>query len=111
MDGRLTQQDLEKVGRMLSRDHGITLKCEGSLAYASMSQREITLPAIPDAGIASPELLRNIRFFLDHEVGHLVGNSSDNAMDVLTAEYGAMGRHIINALEDIRVEAMMAKLW
>lgn len=110
MEGRLTQQDLEKVGRMLSR-HNITLRCEGEQAYCDMKHRVVVLPEIPPAGIADERLLGSIRFFLDHEVGHLVGESDTDRMTVFASRWGEAGRHILNSIEDVRVEALMSRLY
>jgi cobalamin biosynthesis protein CobT len=96
---------------MLSRDHGITLRCEGEQAYAQRAKKLVVLPALPDAGIVDGPLLRNIRFFLDHEVGHLVGESSDEVHDRIKAKWGDQGFAVMNALEDVRVEALMSKVW
>ncbi len=109
--GLLTRQDLEKVGRMLSRE-GVRLEIGGDRAYCDTENKVVRLPDLPEGGInESSEANDYLRFFLDHEVGHLVGDSHSVPLDVFQRDHGEDGRRLLNALEDVRIEALMSAKW
>ena len=98
---------LEKVGRVLSDRYGIRVVCQGNRCCTD--GKVIYLPALPDD--VPPELMGAIRAFLDHEVGHIVGESSNTVGHEFAQNHGQDAFGVLNALEDLRVEEVMRKLY
>ncbi len=110
MSNRLTQSDMEKVGRMLSHQFGIRVICQGNEAFADLVNRTIYLPNLPDE-IEDERLLNLIRYWLDHEVGHMVGETEQACFDAIQKTHGKFGDAVLNNLEDIRCEHTMSSTW
>jgi len=98
---------LEKVGRVLSDRYGIRVVCQGNRCCTD--GKVIYLPALPDT--VPPELMGAIRAFLDHEVGHIVGESDNALGGRFRAKHGDDGFSVLNALEDLRVEEVMRGIY
>lgn len=108
MSHTLTRSDLEAVGRMLSKNYGVRVVVGGSRAYTD--GKTIYLPDIP-SDLRNPRLLSLVRFFLDHEAGHIVGQSDTAVLKDIDQNHGEEAANILNALEDVRVESIMAEQW
>lgn len=104
----LNQGDLEKVGRMLADRYGIHVVCKGDRCLTDGNT--IVLPMLPDC-IESPKLLSLVRYYLDHECGHLVGESDFKLMKKFSKSEGEASAAILDSIEDCRVEQIMADVW
>lgn len=93
---------------MLADKYGITVTCKG--ADCSTNGKHINLPALPKH-IDSPRLLGFVRAWLDHEVGHIVGDSDFKVGRAVGEKHGVPGHSLLNAVEDVRIEQVMADLW
>ncbi|HUW35485.1 MAG TPA: hypothetical protein VM223_28075 [Planctomycetota bacterium] len=98
---------LEKVGRVLSDRYGIRVVCKGNRCCTD--GKVIYLPALPDE--VPTELMGAIRAFLDHEVGHIVGNSDMALGGEFRRKHGDDAFSVLNALEDLRVEEVMRRAY
>ena len=98
---------LEKVGRVLSDRYGIRVVCKGNRCCTD--GKVIYLPALPDEVPA--ELMGAIRAFLDHEVGHIVGESDTTLGGEFRRKHGDDAFSVLNVLEDLRVEEIMRKTY
>lgn len=106
---KLTQDDMQKVSEMLTKQHGIRVICAGGACYTD--GKTIHLPSIPDID-GDPELVTLVRYFLDHEVSHIVGNSDMSLMgEIKGQENGEAKAGILDVLEDVRVEQITASTW
>jgi len=104
----MTTKAFETVGRMLSKNYGIRVIQAGN--ECKTDGKTIFIPNIP-AHIDNPRLLGMVRAFLDHEVGHIIGASSIETKKMVGRKYGAAGEYVLNILEDVRIEALMAEAW
>lgn len=109
MSGTLTENTLQTVGRILSDKFGIRVICQGN-ACKTDGKGTIYLPAIPPS-IDSKELLGLVRLWLDHECGHFVGKSNTATLQEVETKHGKAARAMLNALEDCRVQNVMADIW
>jgi len=98
---------LEKVGRVLSSRYGIRVVCKGNRCCTD--GRTIYLPALPDE--IPPGLMGAIRAFLDHEVGHIVGQSDFAIAKRFAEKHGQDAFGVLNVLEDLRIERVMRELY
>lgn len=105
MAGFIQANDLERVANMLSENYGIKVVCRGTKCHTE--GRTITLPSLP-ADRVDPKVMSLIRYFLDHEVGHIVGKSDFTLKKKLEATHGKGAGEVLGALEDVRVERLMA---
>lgn len=105
MAGYIQANDLERVASMLADNYGIKVVCKGT--KCATNGRTITLPSLPPDR-TNPKVLSLIRYFLDHEVGHIVGKSDLSLKAGLEEKYGKGAGEILNVLEDVRVERLMS---
>ncbi|MCC7147159.1 MAG: hypothetical protein IT443_11995 [Phycisphaeraceae bacterium] len=103
-----TVADLGKVANVLSERHGITLVTKG--VECQTDGKVITIPALPPQ-VENPMLLATIRSYVDHECGHIVGESDFALLRKIDEKFGVIGASIFNGLEDIRIESYMTKRW
>ncbi len=96
---------LEKVGRSLSDRFGIRVVCQGN--ECATNGRTIFLPSLPDP--MPIELLQVIRGYLDHESGHLLGESDFHIFRWFKSTYGPDAAFYLNMLEDLRIEEFMCQ--
>ena len=104
-----TEQDMARIGRALSREHGLEVRFCGNECYRK--DNLIVLPMPPPEGITDEETLSLIRSFLDHEVGHVVGKSETAAMAAIDASRPKYGPGMLNTVEDLRVERLMQGIY
>lgn len=104
----LGQSEFERVGRILTEKFGIHVVFRGD--QPKTDGNTIYLPPLP-AKIDNPELLACLRGFLDHECGHIVGKSSFDMLVEYGTKHGRLGHGLLNALEDVRCNALMSDLW
>lgn len=100
----LSQQDHEVVGQWLAQNYGINVVCDASSARTD--GRTIHLPPVPPLSEESDGLAM-MRFYLDHEASHILGESDMGALGTMFGKHGKVGQHILNGLEDVRVEALI----
>lgn len=103
----MTQSDLERVGRMLSDKYGVRVVCRGN--RCKTDGRTIYLPGLPDD--QDVELVHLVRYYLDHECGHIVGKSDLVYFQEVLDRDGPEGQLIMDSLEDCRVDQIMADIW
>jgi nitric oxide reductase activation protein len=101
------ENTLQKVGRVLSDTYGITVICRGT--DCCTNGKVIYLPALPDE--IPDQLMGVIRAYLDHEVGHIVGNSDMELAGKFQKEHGQEAFGVLNTLEDLRIERLMRELY
>ncbi len=103
---KLTASDLAAVASMMAK-RGVNVICAGNECFTD--GRTIVLPVMPEH-ISEP-LFRLVRFFLDHEAGHIIGESDPECTVEIEKSCGKAGQAILNALEDVRTDSIMAKEW
>jgi cobalamin biosynthesis protein CobT len=91
------ETSLEKLARILARQHNINVVFEGN--QACTDGKTITLPSMD--GNLSDELRRDLSAFLDHEVAHCKFSTFDAKID------NKFHKLLTNATEDIRIERLM----
>ena len=105
-----TPRSLEAIAAMLKREQGITVEVGGSSAYCDIAERRIVVPAMGDE--ISDEALTLVRRFIDHETGHLVGNTTYDGKVVVNERTGnPKAGDVLNALEDIRCDDIVRKMY
>jgi cobaltochelatase CobT len=95
---KLFETTLEKIGRIISRQHGIEIVCEGNVPCTD--GEKIYLPQIDDM---TEELKRDFNGFLDHEVAHIKFTEFDEIKLTRNEFHG----QLLNATEDERIERKM----
>jgi cobalamin biosynthesis protein CobT len=95
---------LEKVSRIITDQYGLKLICEGNRCRTN--GRTIYLPSLPQD--VPDELLGAIRGWADHECAHAIYTRTRLGPE-FKKEHGAEAFAILNALEDARVERLMAR--
>ncbi len=96
---------LERVGRILSRQYNITVRCKGS--DCKTDGRTIWLPALPSE--LPPETWTLIRGELDHETAHILFSDFSGRMKTFRQKWGDFGFDLLNIIEDVRVNFAMQK--
>ncbi len=104
MKGSSLETALEKVSRILSKQYGLRLVCEGDMCRTD--GRTIYLPSLPDD--VPEELLGAIRGWADHEASHAIYTNIRMATP-FREEHGQQAFDILNGLEDARVERLMGR--
>lgn len=111
MDGHrnvVTAGDLAKVAAMLSKQYDIEVRCTGSECWTD--GKVINLPALPE-DFSDPKVLQMLRYFLDHECSHIVGNTDLSTLDEVKQKMGAKVDGVVRFLEDVRCEQVMKDGW
>lgn len=90
----------EKIAAMLSEKWGVRVAMRGSDAYTD--GKLIVLPVMPDN--APADFLAAEHGVLDHETGHVIDSEFFAIADPLE-------KHLVNALEDARIEMRMIDRW
>lgn len=98
MRGVSLENGLEKLGRILSAQYGITVVFEGDQAMTD--GKTITLPMFPNP---SKELVQELNGFLDHEVAHVKFTGFEELPHIKTRFH----KDMLNAVEDTRIERLM----
>jgi len=98
------ESTLEKVSRVITRRYGLKLVCEGDRCRTD--GRTIYLPSLPEH--VPEELLGAIRGWADHECSHAIYTQTTMGPTFRKA-HGLQAFHILNALEDARVERLMGR--
>ncbi|MCA8838019.1 MAG: VWA domain-containing protein [Proteobacteria bacterium] len=93
---------------MLTQKYGIKVICQG--VDCKTDGKTIYLPALPEH-IDNQALLGMVRGFLDHEAGHIVGKTNMDTFRKAVETHGTPGRNLLNAVEDVRIEQIMANIW
>ena len=100
---------VENVASALTNNYKIEVLFRGSECYTD--SKRIVLPSLPDH--LPGELVEMIRGFLDHEVGHIIFTDFDIVKKA--AKMGSKERtpikFILNAVEDVRIEREMIKVY
>ena len=99
---KLFETALEKIGRIISREHDVKVVHKGSQAYTD--GKTIVLPT---SSQISGTLEDNLNGFLDHEVSHV---KYSNFSEVKKCD-SSLHKQLLNAIEDIRVEREMGKAY
>ena len=97
--------DLERVAKMLTREFGVHVIVGGSECKTNGST--IWLPDLPP-GMANDRIISLIRYFLDHECGHLVGKTEWALSGKWKQRGDTDGFFILETLEDVRCESIMS---
>lgn len=95
---------LEKVSRVITDHYGLRLVCEGD--QCRTNGKIIYLPSLPDN--VPEQLLGAIRGWADHECAHAIYTQT-RLGPAFAQEHGQEAFTILNALEDARVERLMAR--
>ena len=103
MKGTSLETALEKVSRILSKQYGLRLVCEGDRCMTD--GRTIYLPSLPDD--VPEELVDAIRGWADHEASHAIYTNTRMATP-FREKHGQQAFDILNGLEDARVERLNA---
>lgn len=126
---------LERLANIMARDNGIKVILRGMECSVCMVTKTITVPEVselrdlvegvealstPDSEQQSELMLQNMddlevmtRAFIDHEVGHIVGDTKDYdvgptlANHSLGHEWATQLRDLVNYIEDVRIEAVI----
>jgi len=99
--GNLTQ----RMAQIMGRKSQVSVSFGGTMAYAGLlsnGQHHINLPALPAGTIMSEHQYRVYNGYIDHEVAHL--RWSDFKMLEKGGRRAPVLRHMINLVEDIRIE-------
>ena len=100
-----TAQAMGALSKMYA-DKNITLIADGT--NPRTDGKVIYLPSLPK--VVTSEELSKIRQFIDHECGHIYGNSFEGkSMENAQARHGSLGKIVLNALEDARIEQVMSE--
>jgi cobalamin biosynthesis protein CobT len=94
------ESTLEKIGRILAAQYGLTVVFEGETAFTD--GKTVTLPYIH---AMSEEMMQDMNGFLDHEVGHCKFSDFGEIKEVKTRFH----KELLNAVEDTRIEREMIK--
>ena len=114
----MIEHEMERLGKILAADQGITVACRGSLAYAKRG--EIVLPAIEHFAYLGADAERMLHGLLDHEAGHACDTDFEiverlgNAISVAGSPddpVAAVRKEILNCIEDGYVEGRRALLY
>ena len=105
---RLAGRDMETVARMMADDYGVEVVCSGTACL--VDGKKIHLPSLP-VQIEDAAALSLVRSYLDHELGHIIGKSKASLLEKISGTHGDLGRWVLNGLEDVRVNAVMAAKW
>lgn len=100
---------VENIATALTNNHRIEVMFRGSDCFTD--GKLIVLPSLPDQ--IPGKLIEMIRGFLDHEVAHILFSdfSYVKKADKKGRKDGTPLRFILNAVEDIRIEREMAKVY
>lgn len=104
MKANSLESTLEKVARVITDRYGLRLICEGD--RCTTDGRTIRLPSLPDD--VPEELLGAIRGWADHECSHAI-YTQVKLGPAFKEAHGPQAFHILNALEDARVEKLMGR--
>ena len=104
MNGNSLENTLEKVSRVITDRYGLKLVCEGGRCRTD--GKTIYLPSLPEN--VPDELLGAIRGWADHECAHALYTQTKLGPE-FQKEHGREAFAILNALEDARVERLMAR--
>lgn len=94
------RDEFESISRMLADKYNITLRFEDGKCCTD--GRTIILPILPVE--VDPKVKAALHGYLDHEIGHILGDSDSNVLEQAIREHGKLGRAVVNGLEDVRVE-------
>jgi len=94
------ESSLEKIGRILARQYNIEVVFEGN--QAKTDGKKIYLPNFPEI---SEELGADLNAYLDHEVAHCKFTN----FPVMKGCKTGFHANLLNATEDVRIEAEMIK--
>jgi len=103
----LMEDAFEKVGRILSEKYGIRVVFEGNSCCTN--GKVIRLPSLPPE--IPPEIMGALRCYLDHEVGHILGESDFELAGHFQKKHGPDAFQVLNALEDLRVDEVMRRTY
>ena len=104
MNGSSLEDTLEKVSRVITDRYGLKLVCEGGRCRTD--GKTIYLPSLPEN--VPDGLLGAIRGWADHECAHAIYTQT-RLGPKFQKEHGTEAFGILNALEDARVERLMAR--
>ena len=105
----LTRSVLENVASALSDKYNIKIMFKGGECYTD--GKLIVLPSLPEK--VPSKLIELIRGYLDHEVAHIIFSDFDIFDKILKEEEKTKKplKFITNAVEDVRIEREMAKVY
>jgi len=104
VNGSSLEDTLEKVSRVITDRYGLKLVCEGGRCRTD--GKTIYLPSVPEN--IPDTLLGAIRGWADHECAHAIYTQTRLGPKFQKA-HGTEAFGILNALEDARVERLMAR--
>ena len=93
---------LERIGRIISRKYNVEVVFEGN--QAKTDGKKIYLPAFAEL---STEMKNDLNGYLDHEVAHVLFTE----FSVLEKCNGSFHKHLLNAVEDVRIERKMTEFY
>ena len=95
---------LEKVAKALTKKYDLALEFKGSSAYTD--GKTIVLPALPAK--VDDATMTVAKGYCDHEAAHVLF-SDFSLPEKIMAKAGAAVKRATNAIEDVRVELLMAR--
>jgi len=104
MDTRLVMQSLPLVAAVLGNKYGVTVNISGK--DASTNGRVINLPSLPQDCDAT--LLGLARGYIDHESAHI---RETDFPALKEARLTPLEKHLMNSIEDWRVENLLAEIF
>jgi len=99
----LASTAIEKTAKMLGDNYNIKVIFRGN--ECCTDGRMIYLPVLNDK--MPLELIKSIRMFLDHEVGHILFSD----FKVVKRRKSKLAAAALNVVEDIRIEREVEKIW
>ena len=105
----LSQQVMEGIARMLSREYGLTLAFHNQGPMVNIREMRIYLPYMPDGAGLPKGFIHQLRYWIDHETGHIAEGSSATLKGAVRKKHGQFAATILNVCEDQRVDHARAR--
>ena len=99
--GHELQHELTATARTLAEAKGIAIKFAGNAACTD--GKYIQLPAVDQTREFTPDEVKILRGYVDHEAAH-VTDTELALMDTVIAKHGKNAGVLMNAIEDMRIE-------
>ena len=104
----LTAEHLRMVAHAMCKKYDVQILVQGDRCY--VRDKVIHIPAIAD-GVSCEEYLTKVRYFLDHEVSHIVYETEQKWGADFGIKHGNAAFSLLNHAEDERCEHLLRKDW
>jgi len=101
---RIFETALERLGRIIAGQYGLTVVFQGS--GASTDGKTIYLPSTNDL---TDELMADMNGFLDHEVAHCRFTDFGQLKKLMEGRGKRFQKELLNGIEDVRIEREQVK--